>query len=61
MYNLGCGDLDLMGKNSNNQTGPMLLDSYPLTYINLHIKYGSNPINTIKILHYLLTDEVSVA
>ena len=28
----------------NNQTGPILLPSYPLTYINLHIKYGSNPI-----------------
>ena len=23
----------------NNQTGPILLPSYPLTYINLHIKY----------------------
>ena len=23
---------------------PILLPSYPLTYINLHIKYGSNPI-----------------
>ena len=28
----------------NNQTGPILLPSYPLTYINLHMKYGSNPI-----------------
>ena len=28
----------------NNQTVPILLPSYPLTYINLHIKYGSNPI-----------------
>ena len=28
----------------NNWTGPILLPSYPLTYINLHIKYGSNPI-----------------
>ena len=28
----------------NNRTGPILLPSYPLTYINLHIKYGSNPI-----------------
>ena len=28
----------------NNQTWPILLPSYPLTYINLHIKYGSNPI-----------------
>ena len=28
----------------NIRTGPILLPSYPLTYINLHIKYGSNPI-----------------
>ena len=28
----------------NNRTGPILLPSYPLAYINLHIKYGSNPI-----------------
>ena len=28
----------------NNRTGPILLPSYPLTYINIHIKYGSNPI-----------------
>ena len=28
------------------QTGPILLPSYPLTNINLHIKYGSNPIRT---------------
>ena len=28
----------------NNRTGPILLPSYPLTYISLHIKYGSNPI-----------------
>ena len=26
----------------NNQIGPNLLPSYPFTYINLHIKYGSN-------------------
>ena len=26
------------------QTGPILLPRHPLTYINLHIKYGSNPI-----------------
>ena len=31
----------------NNQTGPILLPSYPLTYINLHIKYGSNPIRIV--------------
>ena len=29
---------------TNNRIGPILLPSYPLTYINLHIKYGSNPI-----------------
>ena len=28
----------------NNRTGPILLPRHPLTYINLHIKYGSNPI-----------------
>ena len=28
----------------NNRTGPILLPSYPLTYINLHETYGSNPI-----------------
>ena len=27
----------------NNWTGPILLPSYPLTYTNLHIQYGSNP------------------
>ena len=27
-----------------NNSGPILLFSYPLTYINLHIKYGNNPI-----------------
>ena len=29
----------------NNRTWPILLPSYPLTYINLHIKYGSNTIS----------------
>ena len=28
----------------NNRIGSILLPSYPLTYINLHKKYGSNPI-----------------
>ena len=28
----------------NNWTRPILLPRHPLTYINLHIKYGSNPI-----------------
>ena len=26
----------------NYQTGPILLPSYPRTYVNLHIKYGIN-------------------
>ena len=26
----------------NNHTGPILLSSYLLTYINIHVKYGSN-------------------
>ena len=33
----------------NNQTGPILLPSYPLTYIKLHIKYGTNLFK--KLLH----------
>ena len=28
----------------NNRTGPILPPRHPLTYINLHIKYGTNPI-----------------
>ena len=42
-------------------TGPILLPSYSLTYINIHIKYGSDPINPIKILSYWVNDDVSVA
>ena len=34
----------------NNRTGPILLPSYPLTYINLHIKYGSNPIRFFEVI-----------
>ena len=37
----------------NNRTGPILLPSYPLTYINVHIKYESNPIS------YRENDEMS--
>ena len=37
----------------DNRSGPILLTSYPLTYINLHIKYGSN------LLSYRENDEVS--
>ena len=33
----------------NNRTGPILLPSNPLTYINLHIKYGNNPIKIFKV------------
>ena len=42
----------------NNQAGPILLPSYPLTYINIHIKYGSNPILK-DFLSYRENDEVS--
>ena len=41
----------------NNPTGPILLPRHPLTYINLHIKYGSNPIRIF--LSYRENDEVS--
>ena len=50
MYGLQCEKIRILGYSGgpgwpiNNQTGPILLPSYPLTYINLHIKYGSNPI-----------------
>ena len=43
----------------NNRTGPILLPSYPLTYINLHIKYGSNPIRIF--LSYRVNDVKSAA
>ena len=33
------------GGGLNNQTGPILV-LYPLFYINLHVKYGSNMIKT---------------
>ena len=26
----------------HNHTRPILLSSYPLTYINIHVQYGSN-------------------
>ena len=32
------------GEGFNNQTGPILVHSYPLFYINLHVKYRSNMI-----------------
>ena len=34
----------------DNWTGPILLPSYPLTYINLHIKYGNNPIKVFNVI-----------
>ena len=40
----------------NDQTKRILLPRHPLTYINLHIKYGSNP---IRFLSYRENDEVS--
>ena len=30
------------GSGFNNQTGSILVHIYPLIYINLHVKYGSN-------------------
>ena len=33
----------------NNQTRPILAHNYPLIYINLHVKYGSNLIQTFEI------------
>ena len=32
-----------IGEAFNNHTGPILLPSYPLAHIKLHVKYGSNP------------------
>ena len=42
----------------NNRTGPILLLIYSLTYINLHIQYGSNPIRIFLCLRE--SDEMSV-
>ena len=41
-----CECLAIRGGPINNQTGSNLLPSYPLQYINLNIKYRSNPIKT---------------
>ena len=35
------------GGGFNNQTGRILVHIYPLIYINLHVKYGSNLITTV--------------
>ena len=37
------------GGGFNNQTGPILVHIYPLIYINLHVKYGSNLIRTFRV------------
>ena len=42
----------------NDQTGPILLPSYPHTYINLHIKYGKQ--SDKDFVSYRENDEVSV-
>ena len=34
----------------NNQTGPILPPRYPLTYVNLHAKYGNNPRRIFKVI-----------
>ena len=39
----------------DNRTGPILLLSYPLTYINLHIQYGSNPLLSYRSLSLSLS------
>ena len=41
----------------NNQTGPILLPRYPLTYINLHIKIWKQ--SNKDFLSYRENDEVS--
>ena len=41
----------------NNLTGPILLPRHPLTYINLHIKYGKQ--SDKDFLSYRENDEVS--
>ena len=46
IYGPQCAKMHILGYSGwpiNNQTGPILLPSYPLTYIKLHIKYGCNP------------------
>ena len=32
------------------ETGPILLPRYPLTYVNLHAKYGINQIKIFKVI-----------
>ena len=50
IYGSQCEKIRILGYSGrpgwpiNNRTGPILLPRHPLTYINLHIKYGSNPI-----------------
>ena len=39
-----------------NQTGSILLPRYPLTYVNLHTKYGNNPIRIFKVIVRTMKD-----
>ena len=63
IYGPQCDKMHILGYSGgpgwpiNNPTGPILLPRHPLTYINLHIKYGSNPIRIF--LSYGENDEVS--
>ena len=48
-----CENIDIFGYlgaqgggGFNNQTGPILVHTHPLIYINLHVKYESNLIRT---------------
>ena len=55
MYGPQCENMCIFGYSGwpgwpvNNQTGSILLHSYPLTYINIQIKYGSNPLRMLKL------------
>ena len=42
------------GSGFNNQTGSILVHLYPLIYINLHVKYGSNPFSNMEAIHFEL-------
>ena len=63
IYGPQCENMRILGYSGgpgwpiNNPTGPILLPRHPLTYINLHKKYGSNPIRIF--LSYRENDEVS--
>ena len=63
IYGSQCEKMRILGYSGgpgwpiNNRTGPILLPRHPLTYINLHIKYGRNPIRIF--LSYRENDEMS--